>query len=62
MDYDTINLLGLQPDLVQELNIIRIDDVININLTLKKIDYVCPECGSIHIVVKDYYKRKTFKL
>lgn len=42
MDYDTINLLGLQPDLVQELNIIRIDDVININLTLKKIDYVCP--------------------
>lgn len=43
MDYDTINLLGLQPDLVQELNIIRIDDVININLTLKKIDYVCPD-------------------
>lgn len=37
MNYDTINLLGLQPDLVWELNIIRIDDVININLTLKKL-------------------------
>ena len=32
MDYDTINRLGLQPDLVQELNIIRIDDVISILL------------------------------
>lgn len=58
MDYDTINLLGLQPSQIQDLNIVRKSDIININLTLKKIDYVCPTCGSVHIVIKDYYKRK----
>lgn len=25
---------------------------------MKKSDYVCPRCGSFHIVIKDYYKRK----
>lgn len=58
IDYDTINLLGLQPDQIQTLNITRINNTININITLNKTSYVCPHCGSIKIVVKGYYNRK----
>ena len=36
MDYDTINLLGLQPDDIQDINIVRSRDIININVTLTK--------------------------
>lgn len=41
----TIKLLGLQPDDIQVLNIVRDDDVIVISLTLAKKNHVCPVCG-----------------
>lgn len=58
MDYDTINLLGLQPDDIQDLNIVRNNDVIIISVTLTANDYICPACGSLHSQVKDYQLKK----
>lgn len=58
MNYDTINLLGLQPDDVQELNITKDDDVIIISMTLAVKNHVCPVCGSIHANIKDYQTKK----
>lgn len=58
MDYDTINLLGLQPDDIQVLNITKDGDIIIISLTLAVKNYVCPVCGSIHIHTKDYQTKK----
>ena len=58
MDYDTINLLGLQPDDIQDLNIVRNNDVIIISVTLTAKDYTCPACGSLLSQVKDYQLKK----
>lgn len=58
MDYDTINLIGLQPKDIQDINIIRDDKTVYVNVTLIKKSYVCPCCGSIKTIVKDY-KNKT---
>ena len=58
MDYDTINLLGLQPDDILDLNIVRNNDVIIISVTLTVKDYICPVCGSLHSQVKDYQLKK----
>lgn len=58
MDYDTINLLGLQPDDIQDLNIAKDNDIIIISITLTKKDAVCPACGGIHSQVKDYQLKK----
>ncbi|KXU41261.1 hypothetical protein HMPREF3037_03094, partial [Candidatus Stoquefichus sp. KLE1796] len=46
MNYDTINLLGLQPDDIQDLNIVRTDNNVFINVTLTKKIKPCPCCGS----------------
>ena len=58
MNYDTINLLGLQPDDIQVLNITKDGDIIIISLTLAVKNDVCPVCGSIHIHTKDYQTKK----
>ena len=58
MDYDTINLVDLQPNDIQDINIVRENDIVYINVTLIKKTYVCPCCGSIRTIVKDY-KNKT---
>lgn len=58
MDYDTINLLGLQPDDIQDLNIIKDNDQIIISVTLAKKDCTCPVCGSSRSHVKDYQIKK----
>lgn len=58
MDYDTINLLGLQPDDIQDLHIVKNNDLIIISVTLIKKDLPCPVCGSIHSQVKDYQVKK----
>lgn len=58
MDYDTINLLGLQPDDIQDLNIAKDNDIIIISITLAKKLESCPVCGSIHSHVKDYQVKK----
>lgn len=54
MDYDTINLLGLQPTDVQDIHIVNSCDVIYINITLAPKQKSCPICGSVHYHVKDY--------
>ena len=58
MDYDTINLFGLQPTDVQNLSITRENDLIIISITLTQKIEVCPICGSLHSHVKDYKLRK----
>lgn len=58
MDYDTINLVGLQPSEIQNITIIRNEEQVLINVTLSKKQYVCPCCGSIRISIKDYRKKK----
>ena len=52
MDYDTINLLGLQPDDIQDI------DIININVTLIKKIKSCSCCSSLNANVKDYKSKK----
>ena len=58
MDYDTINLLGLQPDNIQDINIVRSRDIININVTLTKMIKSCPCCSSLNANVKPINQRK----
>lgn len=58
MDYDTINLLGLQPDIIQDLNIVKDNDTIIISVTLVKRFQPCPICGSVHSHTKDYQLKK----
>ena len=58
MDYDTINLLGLQPDDIQDINIVRSRDIININVTLTKKIKSCPCCSSLNANVKTYKSKK----
>ena len=53
MDYDTINLFGLQPTDVQNLSITRENDLIIISITLTQKIEVCPICGSLHSHVED---------
>lgn len=58
MDYDTINLLGLQPNDIQDINIVKSNDVILINVTLTKRIRHCPRCGSLSSNIKDYKIKK----
>ena len=58
MDYNTINLLGLQPTDVQDLFITRENDMIIFSITLTQKIEVYPICGSLHSHVKDYKLRK----
>ena len=58
MNYDTINLLGLQPDDIQDLNIVRTDNNVFINVTLTKKIKPCPCCGSLNANIKDYKIKK----
>lgn len=58
MDYDTIKLLGLQPDDIQELYITNDNQMIYINITLKRQNCFCPRCGGIHFVSKGYEHKK----
>lgn len=58
MEYNTLNLLGLQPNDIENLTISRTDDDnIIINVTLSRKSESCPVCGSHHINVKDYQNR-----
>ncbi|MEG0548470.1 MAG: transposase family protein, partial [Coprobacillus sp.] len=58
MDYDTINLLGLQPNDIQDLNIVRTDNNVFINVTLTKKIKPCPCCDSLNANIKDYKIKK----
>lgn len=58
MDYDTINLLGLQPNDIQDINIVKSNDVILINVTLTRRIKPCPRCGSLSSNIKDYKIKK----
>lgn len=58
MDYDTINLLSLQPQDIQDFNIMREDDTVFINVTLARKQKPCPCCGSLNSNIKDYRVKK----
>lgn len=58
MDYDTINLLGLQPHDIQDLNITREDNNVFINVTLARKQKPCPCCESLNSNIKDYRVKK----
>lgn len=58
MNYDTLNLLGLQPEDVETVNIVHSEDIVNINVTLKRKVCPCPCCGSIENRIKDYKNKK----
>ena len=62
MDYDTINLLGLQPNDIQDINIVKSNDVILINVTLTRRIKPCPRCGSLSSNIKDYKIKKSLIL
>lgn len=57
MDYDTIKLLCLQPDDIQDLYIANDNYMIYINITLKRQNYICPRCGGTHLVSKGYEQK-----
>lgn len=54
MNYNTIKLLGLQPDDLEDFSVARDGNTVIINITLKRKPCICPTCGSIHNYVKDY--------
>lgn len=54
MNYDTINLLGLQPDDILFINVIKDDDTIFIDVTLSAKNVSCPICNSSYINIKGY--------
>ena len=63
MNYDTINLLGLQPDDILFINVTKDIDTIFIDVTLSIKNVSCPICNSSHINIKDYkFKLKIIPL
>lgn len=58
MDYDTIKLLGLQPDELEEITTVRDGEDTQIFITLKRKKMICPFCGGIRCNVKDYTNKK----
>ena len=60
MDNNNIILLNLEDKNInlEKSDISKINNVLYCNIVLNTIDEVCPECGSVEYVIKDYQIKK----
>ena len=60
MNYDTIKFMNLEDysERIESIDLTKIDNILNCNLTLKKNVELCPSCGSNESTVHGYYKKK----